>query len=368
MKKVVHQIENTAIDSLISVFGGEDTLIRAAFKNSYFADPDKVRGQTPYFPTSARYSREHYPNKKKGEQDIWRAGDKRKVTLDDNTNAHKAWKNYTGYPMQRKSGYGLRHIWGHPWDPDAFTAGWNFCYMPFWAGMLTEEQHPLPKLKNAFCQASWNLYFSDNPVCERPDFVKNPQIDLDKILQGQPILILLKPQKNKTSVSSKFHTIEKSLVAIRTATNQSWKNLYKGVRLLQGKSHEPFGTKNVENSSKSTIRKILRMADYDCCPKNLAKLESLILSKPQRKETSDQPNFDSLEESLVEIRKIRNQSWSNLYKAVRMLQDKQHGTFGTKNVENNSKSMIRTILRMADYDCCPKNLAKLESLITKHKA
>ena len=59
---------------------------------------------------------------------------------------------------------------GHPWNPDAFTAGWNLCYMPFWAGMLTEDQHPLPELQLAIKQASWDLYFQDNQVCEPPDF------------------------------------------------------------------------------------------------------------------------------------------------------------------------------------------------------
>ncbi len=276
MKKVVHQIENTAIDSLISVFGGEDTLIRAAFKNSYFADPDKVRGQTPYFPDRARYSRKHYPDKNKGQQDIWRAGDNREVTLDDNAKAHKAWENYTGYPIQRKSGYGLRHIWGYPWDPDAFTAGWNFCYMPFWAGMLTEKQHPLLKLKNAFRQASWDLYFKDKQVCKPPNFVTDPQIDLEKILQGQPILILSKPQKNKPSMPRQFDSLEESLMTIREAAHQSWENLYKAVRLLQEKSHETFGTANVERSSKSVVKRILKEANYPYTKKNLAKLESQI--------------------------------------------------------------------------------------------
>ena len=34
--------------------------------------------------------------------------------------------------------------------------------MPFWAGMLTEEQHPHPELERAIRQASWDLYFRDN--------------------------------------------------------------------------------------------------------------------------------------------------------------------------------------------------------------
>ena len=45
---------------------------------------------------------------------------------------------------------------------------------------------------------------------------------------------------------------------IRSLTNQSWSNLKKAVRALQDKPHEPFGTKNVEASSKSVTRRILR--------------------------------------------------------------------------------------------------------------
>lgn len=62
--------------------------------------------------------------------------------------------------------------------------------MPFWAGMLTEDQHPHPELQNAIRQASWDLYFSDNPVCQLPEFVENPGLDLPAILGQQPLLIL----------------------------------------------------------------------------------------------------------------------------------------------------------------------------------
>ena len=76
-------------------------------------------------------------------------------------------------------------------NPDAFTAGWNLCYMPFWAGMLTEDQHPPPpKLQAAIRQASWNLYFSSHPVCEIPDFVTSPDIDLTVLLDGSPLKVL----------------------------------------------------------------------------------------------------------------------------------------------------------------------------------
>ena len=88
--------------------------------------------------------------------------------IDDNQHAQMAWERYTGRGLARGTGYSVRHIWGHPWDPDAFTAGWNLCYMPFWAGMLTEGQHPHEELELAVRQASWDLYFRTDRVCEPP--------------------------------------------------------------------------------------------------------------------------------------------------------------------------------------------------------
>ena len=167
---------------------GGTSIIQAAFAHSFFIDPDAVRGRTPYHSNRARYSQRYYPNLGRGQAAIWQ--EKRPVILDDNAYAHSAWRKYTGCPMQSRSGYGLRHIWGHPWNPDAFTAGWNLCYMPFWAGMLTEDQHPLPELQLAIKQASWDLYFRDNQVCEPPDFVKDPGKDLRQMLGGQPLLIM----------------------------------------------------------------------------------------------------------------------------------------------------------------------------------
>ena len=166
---------------------GGTTLVRAAFEHSFFADPDRVRGNTPLYPDRARTSRLHYPGLQKGAEAKWKG---RTVKLGDNAKAQQAWRRYAGRPIQRGSGYGVRHVWGHPWDPDAFTAGWNLCYMPFWAGMLTEEQHPHPELARAVTQAAWDLYFRTDPVCTPPDFVSDPGLDLDAVLGGQPVLIL----------------------------------------------------------------------------------------------------------------------------------------------------------------------------------
>ncbi len=165
------------------------SLIQVAFAHSYFISPDVVRNKVVYFPDRARLSREHYPGLDIGAKAVW-LGDGREVKLDRNQRAQMAWAKFTGHPLAKRTGYSVRHIWGHPWDPSAFTAGWNLCYMPFWAGMLTEEQHPHEDLERAMRQASWDIYFRENPVCEPPSFVEDPGLDLDALLAGQPILVL----------------------------------------------------------------------------------------------------------------------------------------------------------------------------------
>lgn len=265
------------IQSLENYFlKGGVTILQAAFEHSFFLDPDKVRVKTPYFSDRARYSREHYPGLQRGDIATWN-GDGRSVRLDDNSSAQRAWSAYSERPIERGSGYGVRHIWGHPWDPGAFTAGWNLCYMPFWVGLLTEKQHPYPPLEKAVRQAAWNLYFRENPVCDPPDFVENPGMDLDSVLGEQPLLILTKETKTKRTK----HLASKSVFRcgkiitfikeIRKERHQSWSNIRKAVRLLQGKKHEPFSTDNVKASAKSDVRRILRETGLD-----LAQLENLL--------------------------------------------------------------------------------------------
>lgn len=242
---------------------GDVSIIQAAFAHSYFVHPDAVRDKTPYFPDRARYSRIHYPDKSSGEWATW-DGDGRKVRLDGNARAQMAWARYTRRELARGTGYGVRHIWGNPWDPNCYTAGWNLCYMPFWAGMLTEDQHPHPKLQQAICQASWDIYFRDNQVCQPPDFVKDPGLDLSSLLAGQPILILDKLDSAITEqsgivdpdTSTAAGNVVDRVKAIRSQTNQSWSNIRKATRALQDLEHEPFGTANVESSAKSCVRKI----------------------------------------------------------------------------------------------------------------
>ena len=238
---------------------GGVTIIQAAFEHSFFAHPDKVRAKTPRFPERARRSREHYPGLNKGDRATWRGRD---VRLDDNASAQRAWVAYSGRRLERQSGYSVRHVWGHPWNPDAFTAGWNLCYMPFWAGMLTEEQHQHPELERAIRQAAWDLYFRENPVCDPPDFVQDPGVDLRSILGEQPLLILAGKTTGATTSALSLDSSNSEVVAcvkeIRKDRHQSWSNIRKAARALQGKEHEPFGTPNVEASAKSTVRRIQR--------------------------------------------------------------------------------------------------------------
>ena len=137
----------------------------------------------------------------------------REVKLGDNAKAQQAWARYTGRQIKRASGYGVRHVWGHPWDPDAFTAGWNLCYMPYWAGMLTERQHAHPELEKAVRQAAWDLYFGGDPVSAPPGFVTDPGVDLDAMLDGQPILLLA----GRGTVGGRRQGASAEVFSVRTA-------------------------------------------------------------------------------------------------------------------------------------------------------
>ena len=253
------------IQSLEEYFrDGGVSIIQATFAHSFFVHPDRVRAKLCYYPERARQSREHYPGLGKGTHTTWEQGDGRPIILDDNSRAQMAWEKYTSSKLARGTGYGLRHVWGNTHNPDAFTAGWNFCYMPFWAGMLTEDQHPHPELQQAVRQASWNLYFCDEPVCAPPDFVEDQGLDLNTILGDQPLLILhgnsLKPAHPGRAISNAFRSgggVVEHVKEIRAEKHQSWSNICKAVKALQDKEHEPFSTQNVANGSKSCVRKIL---------------------------------------------------------------------------------------------------------------
>ena len=133
--------------------------------------------------------------------------------------------------------------------------------MPFWAGMLTEEQHPHEELNRAIRQASWDLYFRTNPVCDPPSFVADPGLDLDTLLDGQPILVLQGSAGNRVRKAKSLPVDANGLEpakAIRAQMHQSWINIIKASRGLQGLDFEPFGTRNVESSAKTCVRRIHR--------------------------------------------------------------------------------------------------------------
>ena len=114
----------TAIESLQGYFrDGGASIVQAAFQHTYFVHPDAVLNNTPLFPNRARRSREHYPRIDKGQTTTWKVGNGREIILDDNSRAQIAWERYTGSKLARRSGYGVRHIWGNTHNPDAFTRG-----------------------------------------------------------------------------------------------------------------------------------------------------------------------------------------------------------------------------------------------------
>ena len=91
-------------------------------------------------------------------------------------------------------------------------------------------------------------------------------MDLATLLDGQPLLILTRDAplsqarvtREAPSLSDHGDGVLERVRAIRSQTHQSWSNIRKAARALQGRDHEPFGTPNVENSAKSCVRKIQR--------------------------------------------------------------------------------------------------------------
>jgi len=265
IKSLVHTglLENpiTVIEDIFKRNGL--SLVQAAFKYSYFLDPQAVRERTPMFPGHARLSRAKYPGKRKGDEAKWQ---EQTVRLDDNSKAQKAWQLYSGRRIQRATGYGVRHIWGYPWDPVAYTAGWNLCYMPFWVGMLTEDQHPHPELQQSIQQASYDLFFRHNPVCDVPNFIKDPGIDLGKLLDEQPVLILGKQPFNTKSIRPALAVGGKPaayVLALRKQKNISWAALLKAIQCIQGISQAGFDSSKVEVKSKNIVRRMVRQTGWN---------------------------------------------------------------------------------------------------------
>ncbi|RYZ37197.1 MAG: hypothetical protein EOO71_28940 [Myxococcaceae bacterium] len=67
-------------------------------------------------------------------------------------------------------------------------------------------------------------------------------------------------------------------------------------------------------------------------------------------------------ETVLQIRKDRNQSWSNLEKAARALLRLSYESFGTRNVEANANSVVRTIARESGL-----TIAELADIFTRQR-
>ena len=130
--------------------------------------------------------------------------------------------------------------------------------MPSWAGELTESQHPHPELQRAIRQASWDLYFRNDPVCDPPDFVADPGMDLAALLDGQPILLMRRdspsnsPHQRSTDSEgqSSYENVFEHIKHIRRRTGARWVGIRRASRLLQGKTSQPFDSRNSEAKSK----------------------------------------------------------------------------------------------------------------------
>jgi hypothetical protein len=137
--------------------------------------------------------------------------------------------------------------------------------MHHWAGMLTEDQHAHAVIQQAMKQASWDLFFRSNPVCEPPAFVADPHVELAELLQGQPLNILVAAKGMSSALSADAtsrdsRSPEEIVRALRARSNQSWSNITKAIGSLQGQRDVPFGTASVEASAKSTVRRMCREA------------------------------------------------------------------------------------------------------------
>ncbi|MDE0029682.1 MAG: hypothetical protein OXU42_09825 [Deltaproteobacteria bacterium] len=133
--------------------------------------------------------------------------------------------------------------------------------------MLTEQQHPYHELEEAVRQAAWDLFFRNDPVCTPPDCVTDPGRDLETILRGQPIRILdrrtIHAGGRAVPYNASGEDTDARIREIRRTSGQSWSNLLKAVLSLQGQPHEPFGTRKVQATAKSTLRRIQRETGLD---------------------------------------------------------------------------------------------------------
>ena len=166
--QIITEFSISAIESLENYFrNAGSSLIRAAFAHTYFVHPDKVRERTPFFHDRARFSREHYPGLPKGSFSTW-SGDGRSVRLDDNQYAQSAWEQYTGTRIARGSGYGLRHIWGHPWDLMHLPQAGTSAICPSGPACLLRDSTAIPIWNQQFAKHRGTCTSVTPPFAIRP--------------------------------------------------------------------------------------------------------------------------------------------------------------------------------------------------------
>ena len=159
---------------------GGTTVIRAAFEHSYFVHPDRLRG-TRHYPDRVRLSRQHCYGLDTDNHAIWQD---REVKLGDNAKAQQVLAHYTGRRIERAAGNGVRHVWGHPWDLDSFTAGWNSLYML----LLNCHADCAAGSSTEIGDSGWpgcaEFQFRISSVHAPPNFVTDLGIDFDAFLNS----------------------------------------------------------------------------------------------------------------------------------------------------------------------------------------
>ena len=211
----------------------------------------RQRESSSYYPDRVRFSRTHYPGLGKGSSTRW-SGDGREVTFGLTTSMRRAWTPASAYPracIGRLAGVWPTGTSGgiHGIQVTLFRARvWNFCYM------MTRS----PARSRTNLTAMSRPLKAGHLAC---DMIRQRfELYTESVLAGQPILVLHRNSSinltesgsRRPEVSNSYETDFEHVKAIRAQTHQSWTNIRKASRLLQGKDYEAFGTRNVENGAK----------------------------------------------------------------------------------------------------------------------
>ena len=110
------------------------------------------------------------------------------------------------------------------------------------------------------------------------DFIEDMGVNLDSLSSHQPSSVSDSETPNREGTPpqtvSELVDIENGAferVRKQKRRNESWVNIRKGVLALQDKPHEPFGTRNVENTAKACVRRISKETSL-----SLAQIENVL--------------------------------------------------------------------------------------------